>query len=82
MPPTLPPAKKNDVPIYVVIAAGIVIWVLLFGSIFAYAAVSPCGFLKTISGEGTIAAVEESQKINLSKEAVCRDFLRKTVIGS
>lgn len=80
-PPTLPPAKKNDVPIYLVVAAGVVIWVLLFGGIFAYAAVSPCGFLKTVSGPSTIRAVEESQGIDLSKTSDCRDFLRRTVIG-
>lgn len=65
-----------------VIAAGVVIWVLLFGGIFAYAAVSPCGFLRTISGSGTIRAVENSQGIDLSETQTCRDFLRKTVIGA
>ncbi len=81
-PPRLPSAKKkNDVPIYMVVAAGVVIWVLLFGGIFAYAAVSPCGFLRTVSGRGTIEAVEEAQDIDLSKTANCREFLRRTVIG-
>lgn len=46
-------AEKKDVPLGVVIVVGVFMWVLIFGSVIAFAMISPCSFTKTIVGQDT-----------------------------
>lgn len=45
--------ERKDVPLGIVIIAGVVIWVIIFGSVFAYTYMAPCSFIKTVVGGDT-----------------------------
>jgi hypothetical protein len=78
----LPPSEKNDVPVWLVLLAGVMIWVLIFGTIFSYAAFYPCSFVTVVIGErATLESL--SYKLGLDFTAIedCRTFLRLTISG-
>lgn len=50
---------RGDIPVPVVIAAGIVVWVLIIGAVVAYAAMAPCSFLKLTTGEESFAKMQD-----------------------
>ncbi len=88
--------EKKDVPLAVVIIAGVFIWVLIFGSVLAYAVLLPCGFTQAIVGRDTFEKFKNPEARNPpcspSKDPACVSwkldnahdcgcFLRFTVIG-
>jgi hypothetical protein len=89
-------AEKKDVPLALVIIAGVFIWVLIFGSVIGFALVSPCNFTKTLVGADTF---EKFRNANIrtppcdpARDAACvvwkldnthecGCFLRYTIMG-
>ena len=51
--------ENKDVPLSLVVMAGIAIWVLIFGSIFAYTYLSPCSFIETVVGDDTFLKFQD-----------------------
>lgn len=75
------PGERKEVPFGVVIFAGVLIWVLVFGTIFSYAAVSPCSFVTVVIGERkTLETLSERLSMDFTDENQCRHFLRMTVV--
>lgn len=88
--------EKKEIPLAVVIVSGIAIWVLIFGSIFAYSALQPCSFTKTLVGEETFVKFQNPALRTppcdptvdpgctawpLDTADSCRCFLRFAVVG-
>lgn len=66
---------KTEISLTTVIIAGIVMWLLIFGLLFSWAAFSPCSFLKFIIGqEGLKGFVDKG--IDVTDTNVCRAVLR------
>ncbi len=87
---------KKEVPLAVVIISGMAIWVLIFGSIFAYSFLQPCAFTKTLVGEDTFNKFQNPELRTpscnpdidpackawpLDNPEGCRCFLRFAVVG-
>jgi hypothetical protein len=90
-------AEKKDVPLALVIVAGVFIWVLIFGGVVGFAILSPCSFTKTLVGGDTFEkfrnpairsppcdpARDSSCTVwKLDNSTECGCFLRYTVMGS
>lgn len=90
-------AEKKDVPLAVVIIVGVFIWVLIFGSVLAFAVLAPCSFTKTLVGEDTFEKFQNpsirSPPCDPARDATCivwklddakscGCFLRYTVMGT
>ncbi len=56
--------EKKDVPLGIVIIAGVVIWVLIFGSVFAYTYFAPCSFINAVVGEDTFMKFKDPRLRN------------------
>lgn len=90
-------AEKKDVPLALVIVAGVFIWVLIFGSVVAFAVLSPCSFTKALVGQDTFEKFRNpalrTPPCDPARDSTCivwklddgKDcgcFLRYTVIGT
>lgn len=74
------PADRKDVPVGLVLLAGVMIWVLIFGTIFSYAAFYPCSFVTTIIGEKrTLDSLTARLGIDFTDSEQCKHFLRLTM---
>ncbi|MFH0962043.1 MAG: hypothetical protein V1820_05140 [archaeon] len=89
-------AEKKDVPLALVIVAGVFIWVLIFGSVVAFALIAPCSFTKALIGQETFEKFRNPALRTppcdpardptcvvwkLDNNNDCGCFLRYTVIG-
>jgi|GEM_PF-6918200 len=73
--------EKKDVPMGLVLLVGVLIWVLVFGTIFSYAAFSPCSFVAVVIGERkTLETMADRLSMDFTDESQCRHFLRLTVV--
>lgn len=52
---------SKDIPITVVIAVFIVIWVMILGGIISYATVAPCSLLKITTGKDNFLKLQDAQ---------------------
>lgn len=81
-PPSIDKEKKN-IPLGLVVTAGLLIWFLLFTSLFGYAALKPCGFVKASmsvgGGETLIKSMETC--CSMTNSTVCKNIIKSMVFG-
>lgn len=90
-------AEKKDVPLALVIVAGVFIWVLIFGSVVAFAILAPCKFTEALVGRDTFLKFQNPALRQppcdpardascvvwaLETSEQCGCFLRYTVMGN
>ena len=73
--PTPTEAPKKEISLTTIIIGGILVWLLIFGALFGWAAVQPCSFLQFIIGAEGIQDFR-ARGIDVSNTEVCRTILR------
>jgi len=68
-------APKEELSLTTIIIGGILIWLLIFGALFAWAAVQPCSFLQFIVGPEGIQDFR-SRGVDVTNTEICRTILR------
>lgn len=77
-------APPKEIPLPVLIAAIIVLWILLAGGAIGYVAVAPCSVLKTLVGEASLAKLQDQGNLetpctfgtdSFSCQGVCKESL-------
>jgi len=81
-PPRIESGKK-DIPLGTVVAVGVLVWFLIFTSLFGYAALNPCGFVQASMSMGGGATLINSMNkcCEMTNSTVCKDVIRSMVFG-
>lgn len=53
----------KEIPITVVIAAVVVVWIFIMGGAVGYVSVAPCTFLKTVLGDDNLAKLQDQDNL-------------------
>ncbi len=78
-----PPNQPKDIPAGVVIAGGLLLWVLLFGGVTAFAVASPCTAVSfMVRDTASLEKLEQRTNFDLSNSAQCRQFMQECVLRS
>lgn len=68
-------APKQEVSLTTIIIGGVLVWLLIFGALFSWAAFQPCSFLQFIIGPDGIQGFK-AKGVDVTDTEVCRTILR------
>ena len=71
---------KKELSLTTIIIAGVVLWLVIFGGMFAWMAFSPCSFLRFILTPEVLTGYQARQ-IDITNPDVCRAVLQGRVGG-
>ena len=71
--------KTEDIPFLLVIMVGLIIWAVIFGTIAAHAAVSPCSFIRLNAGTPNLKTMTQLG-YDLADDSTCRTIIKSTLV--
>jgi len=71
--------ETEEIPFPLVLLVGLMIWAVIFGTIVAHAAVSPCSFIKLNAGTPNLQTMTQLG-YDLADDTTCRTIIKSTLV--